>query len=365
MRLESLKLTNFRNYSNLKINLSQNINIFYGKNGVGKTNLVESIYFLALTKSFRVNNDKFMLKDKEEGFSIEGKVVNKSNATYKIVYQNNKKNLYINGTKIKSVSDYISRINVILFNPEDINVIKDSPSERRKLVNIELSKLDKEYLILVANYNKILKLRNAYLKKLAVDGSASKEYLKILTNKMVDFGIEICAKRDEFINDVKAHIKGIYLDIFGYGKLNVSYKSAYKNKTKEEIISTYEKNYQKEILLGKTFFGIQHDDLAFTLDSKSMKEWGSTGQIKNAIISFKLAEVKILEEKYKVKPILILDDLFSELDKEKVDNILKIMNKQLQVFITTTSIKNINMKKFDNYKIYKVEKEQITEEKNE
>lgn len=359
MRLSNLKLYNFRSYSKLNLDLSKNINIFYGDNGVGKTNIVESIYFLSLTKSFRVNYDKHLIKLNESSFFVESKTVD--NDVYKITYDKTKE-MFINKTKSKTISDYISKINVILFNPDDINIIKSSPSERRKFLNIELTKLKSEYLILLVNYNKLLKLRNSYLKKLSLDSTAHKEYLDILTDKLIDFGLKIYEYRKDFIDDIKKYIGEKYKQIFEYGDLSIEYESIYNNKTKEDIKKIYKDNYKRDLLLGNTKEGIHTDDLTFKLDDNNLKEWGSTGQLKNSIIAFKLSEIEVLMNKYKIKPILILDDLFSELDNNKVNNILNLLNKDLQTFITTTSIKNINIKKFEDYKIFKVTKEGVINE---
>ncbi len=365
MILSKLKLSDFRNFENLNLDFSENINIIYGKNGSGKTNLVESIYMLALTKSFRSILDKKIIRKGAKELTIEGTILTNIKTYYKITINEKNKLVEIDNNKKNKLSEYVSNINVILFNPDDTRIVKDSPSERRKLLNIELSKIYKEYLLLLTSYNKILKHRNMYLKELAINGNASKEYLDILTRKLIEIGYQIYEYRDIFIEDISKYIGNIYKSIFGYGELVVNYNSNYNNKDVKQIFDLYRDNYSREIKLGTTIFGIHKDDIHFLLDGNLIKEWGSTGQQKNTIISFKLAELTYLKEEKNKTPILILDDLFSELDKEKVDNILKTLQKDVQIFITTTSIKNLKLKKFSNYKIFKIENNQVEEIENE
>ncbi len=364
MELTNLKLSNFRSYDKLNLSFSNKYNIIYGNNGSGKTNLVEAIYLLALSKSFRVNLDKLLIKKGEKELSVEGKIKTKVKTKYKITVSNDTKIVEIDNNKVNKMSDYVSNINVVLYNPDDIFLIKDAPSERRKLLNIEISKMYKEYLILLNDYNKVLKIRNSYLKEMYRKNITSFEYLDILTEKMIDIGLKIENFRNDFVEDINKYITGIYQEIFGYGNLTVKYVSNYKNKNHYEILKIYQNTYQKELENGKTLMGIHHDDIIFYLDKNKLKEWGSVGQLKNSIISFKLAELRLVKERKNDCPILILDDLFSELDDIKIKNILKILDNDIQIFITTTNIKNFKKKNYDKYKIFKVENSVVMEEDN-
>lgn len=363
MKIESLNITNFRNYDKLYLEFSNNLNILYGLNGSGKTNLVEAIYLLALTKSFRISNDKVLIKKGEEKTIVKGEI-NKNNdtSTYKLTLDKIGKKVEINATKIDKLSDYVSKINIILFNPSNTNIISASPSERRKLLNIEISGLYKEYLIILSNYNRILKQRNFYLRQLYINGNASKDYLDILTKKLIEYGLIINKYRQEFCEKINKYIGLIYKNIFGSGELRVRYTSTYNKKNEEEIIEIYQKYYEKEIAVGKTLLGVHHDDLVFLLDGNNLKEWGSEGQRKNSIISFKLSELNVVFEIKKYYPILILDDLFSELDREKIHNIFTMLNNEVQTFITTTEIDNINKNLLEKSKIFHVKNGKIEEE---
>ena len=354
MKIVSLSLMNFRNYETLNISFG-NLNIIYGLNGSGKTNIVEAIYMLALTKSFRINNDKIMIKKGKIKAKIKGNVLKKNDENeFGVEISNDGKIVTINGEKQDKVSDYVSRINVILFNPSDTRLIDDAPSERRKMLNIEISQIYKEYLVVLTNYQRILKQRNFYIRGMYINGSYTSEYLDILTKKLVEYGKVICKYRQDFIDNINKYIKSNYEKIFGSGTLKIRYVSTFKNKSEDDLIKRFKDNYQKELSVGKTLEGIHHDDIMFILDNNNLKEWGSEGQRKNAIISFKLAEINVINEIKGYYPILILDDLFSELDKEKITNLLGMLDRNVQTFITTTDLKNISKKVIKDAKKIKV-----------
>lgn len=354
MKIDSLSLMNFRNYETLNISFGD-LNIIYGLNGSGKTNIIEAIYTLALTKSFRINNDKVMIKKGKIKAKIKGNVLKNSDEnTFGVEISNDGKVVTINDERQDKVSDYVSRINVILFNPSDTRLIDDAPSERRKMLNIEISQIYKEYLVILTNYQRILKQRNFYLRGMYVNGSYTNTYLDILTKKLIEYGSIICKYREKFVDNINKYIASNYEKIFGSGTLKIRYVSTFKNKSEDDLIKRYKDNYQKELSVGKTLEGIHHDDIVFVLDNNNLKEWGSEGQRKNAIISFKLAEISVINEIKGYYPILILDDLFSELDKEKVTNLLGMLDRNVQTFMTTTDLKNISKKVIKDAKKFKV-----------
>ena len=354
MKIDNLSLMNFRNYETLNISFGD-LNIIYGLNGSGKTNIIEAIYTLALTKSFRINNDKVMIKKGKIKAKIKGNVLkNGDENTFGVEISNDGKGVTINGEKQDKVSDYVSRINVILFNPSDTRLIDEAPMIRRKMLNIEISQIYKEYLVILTNYQRILKQRNFYLRGMYVNGSYTNTYLDILTKKLIEYGSIICKYREKFVDNINKYIASNYEKIFGSGTLKIRYVSTFKNKSEDDLIKRYKDNYQKELSVGKTLEGIHHDDIVFVLDNNNLKEWGSEGQRKNAIISFKLAEINVINEIKGYYPILILDDLFSELDKEKVTNLLGMLDRNVQTFITTTDLKNISKKVIKDAKKFKV-----------
>lgn len=358
MQIRQLKLLNFRNYEKLLFIPNSKFNLIFGKNGMGKTNLVESIYVLALTRSFRSTVDKVIVMNNKEVTKIEADVKRKRVDNFQIIINNNGKKVKINNNKIAKLSDYISNIGVVLFNPDDLRIIKDAPSTRRKSLNVDISQLNNNYLKYLNNYNKLLKQRNAYLKNFSDDSS---EYLDSLTENLILYGLKVYSERKNIISSISEKIQSIFFDIMKKGSLKIKYVSDYDNKTKEEILSTYKKNLKKDLLLGKTDFGIHKDDYLFYLDDKLLKDYGSEGQQKNAIIAYKFAMISIYYEFNNDYPILILDDLFSELDSEKINNILKLIGENLQTFITTTEIDKVDEKILKESKKFFVENGLIKE----
>lgn len=359
MKISNLKLYNFRNYDTLNLEFSNKQNIIIGENGSGKTNIVEGIYVLAITKSFRGSLDKVLIKYGCNEMSVEGNVKDKIRHSYKLQLSEDGKIVKIDNNKIAKISNYISKINVVLFTPENTSVIKDSPTSRRNMVNIEISQLENTYLHLLNEYNKVLKQRNAFLKLMYVNKLASPDYLWILTDKLIDLGLQISKYRNDFIENINKYYDKINIDITRKKGLKVAYVSSYKNKTKEELMKKYQSYLDKDIIIGKTNIGIHHDDFIFSLCGKNLKDFGSEGEQKNAIICFKLAEIELFIKDRGIYPILILDDLFSCLDAKKINNILKKLNKNLQIFITTTDLKNINTKILNNCTVFNIKKEKV------
>lgn len=358
MKIDDLKLLNFRSYSSLYLKFNDKLNIIYGMNGVGKTNIVEAIYALSLTKSFRTNNDSLMIMKDKNVTKIEANISNNKINNYQLILQNHDKKVKINDIKIEKISDYISNIFMILFNPDDLRIIKDSPAFRRKLLNIELSQLDRNYVLYLNGYNKILKQRNIYLKEMYINGTLSKNYLNVMTEKLVDYGKKIFEIRKKFLDKIACSISNNYLKIFGSGNLSIKYVSDF-NESKENLVKKYQSNLKKDLFLGKTSMGIHRDDIEFILDDMSLKECGSEGQQKNVLIAFKLSEIDIVKEIKGYYPILIFDDLSSELDKTKINNILGMFDDKVQTFITTTSIDFFNDEILNKATIIKVDNNNV------
>ena len=362
MKITNLKLYNFRNYDSIFLDFSNKQNIIIGPNGSGKTNIVEAIYVLAITKSFRGSLDRVLIQNGKSDMSIEGTIRDKILHRYKLNLSEDGKIVKIDNNRIAKLSNYISKINVVLFTPEDTNIIKNSPTSRRNMVNIEISQMENGYLHLLNEYNKVLKQRNAFLKLMYVNKLASPDYLWILTDKLIDIGLTLSEYRQKFIENINRYYDEINYSITKKKGLKVTYVSAYKNKTKEELQKKYRSYLDKDIIIGKTNIGIHHDDFIFSNNGSNLKDFGSEGEQKNAIICFKLALIEIFIKEKNIYPILILDDLFSCLDNRKINNILKKLNKNLQIFITTTDLKNINTKVLNNCTVFNIKNKKVVKQ---
>ena len=354
MKILNLKLLNFRNYEKLSLDFDPKKNLIIGKNGMGKTNIVEAIYVLAFTKSFRGTKENVIIRYNTDLTRVEGTVEEKYKNDYKVIVKENDKTVKINNNKIDKLSDYLSKINIVLFTSHDLLLIKDTPSVRRKLINIELSQFSNDYLKVLTLYNKVLKQRNLYLKTLYLNGTAPISYVDILTEQLVDLGLKLYDYRNNFMKDINVYISNNYEKISGKSGLTLKYDSCYHEKNREELLKVYKEEEKRDIILGKTNFGIHKDDYIFYLNDCNLKDYGSEGEQKNAIISLKMAEIEIFKKEKRVTPILILDDLFSELDKNKITNMLGMLDRNVQTFITTTDLKNISKKVIKDAKKFKV-----------
>lgn len=368
MFIEELNLINFRNYDNVNIKLSKNINIFYGRNGQGKTNILESIYMLSLAKSYRTKDDNDLLKYNKKVYKIEG-VVNKESRknTYLIKYCKEKKNYYIDSNEYKKISDYISNINVIVFTPDDIQILKGIPDIRRKYLDNQLGQLYNAYYKVSIEYKKILKMRNDILKEYNLKGKIDNNYFNILTNYLIDRAIFIYRAREKYIRKLNQEISNIYEKIIKLSDFHLIYKNQlnindYSNENiRIKLIELFKNNFNKEKISGTTIYGPHRDDIEFYIGNSNLKNFGSQGQQKLSILSIKLAEMSLFYKQNSCYPILLLDDVFSEFDSEKINNLLKFLNDDMQVIITSTNISQINNKIKDKAKIYNIKDGKLIE----
>lgn len=361
MILTRISLVNFRNYKKISIKFDKHMNIFIGNNAQGKTNILESIYILAITKSHRYGNENHLIKKDAEQAKIFGSLkVDKIPRDLEVVINKQKKVVKLNKTEIRRISDYITNMNVIMFCPDDISIIKDSPQVRRNLLNIEISQLYKEYITIYNEFNKILKTRNEYLKLMYVNHLSDERYLDILTDKLIEKSVIIYKYRNDFIAKVNENIGEIFKKITEVANLKVKYipNIEFENFS-DEVISKklsekFTKNRNKELQIGSTLYGPHRDDFSFLVGNDDIKIFGSQGQQKIALISFKLAEISIFRAVHDTSPILLLDDIFSEIDNKKKNQIIKFLKDDIQVFITTTDLKNINKSLLKEAKIIEV-----------
>lgn len=367
MILRKINLINFRNIKKLQLSFDKKINILIGDNAQGKTNILESIYFLALTKSYRTND--FNLINKDESFT-KIKAELKDNNVYKnlsVEIKDEIKKVKINNNEVSKISDYITNLNVILVCPEDINILQGTPAERRNFLNIELSQLSKNYIKKYNEFNKILKIRNNYLKMLYNSSNPDTRYLDSLTENLIEREIDIYQERNNFINLINENVSNIYEDILGIKNFHIEYETNIDfdnfetEHLKDRISKKYKQSLRKEIDNGMTLYGPHRDDLRFMIGEDDIKLYGSQGQQKVAIIALKLSEISIFRNLIKSSPIILLDDVFSELDVKTRNKLIKYIDDDIQVIITTNDTRGINRKFLETAKIFKVVKGNIIE----
>ncbi len=342
MQIKKIRLQNYRNYDNFEIDLGQNLNIIIGNNAQGKTNLLESIYVLAVTKSFLSINDKGLIKFNNKFAKISGEITNnvRKNNKLEIIFSDKGKVVKVNGKEIKKLSDYISIINVIIFSTDNIRIFKESPNSRRKYFNIEISQINKNYLKYLSEYNILLKQRNEFLKVMNINKKSDLDYLDILNDKYIDLSIEISNYRRKYVDDINEYLSDMFKYITGMDGLILKYHTNIdeeKGIFKEKLTS----NLSKELMYKMTLVGPNRDDFYFKLDDKNLSLYGSQGQMRSAVLALKLSEVKLFNDKTGDSPILLLDDIFSELDIEKRNNLLSTLSNNVQTVITTTDMENI------------------------
>ena len=365
MIINSLKLKNFRNYEDLNIKFNEKLNIIIGNNAQGKTNILEAIYYLSITKSNFSINDKNCINKNKLFSKIIGNIKDiNGNKQLQILINDNGKKLEINNKEIKRHSEYIGNLKVIIFNPDDVRLIKETPSNRRRFINIEISQLYEKYINILNEYNLVLKQRNEYL-KIIKSGKFDEVYFDILNDKLIDLSYEIYKYRIDFINHLNKYISDTFKDISDYEGLSIKYLPNVDindfSKIKKIMAEKLKSNFEREVFMGNTLIGPHRDDFSFKLDDNDLLIYGSQGQIKMAILALKLAEINVFKDICGEYPVLLLDDLFSELDVEKRNKVINFLNRDIQTIITTTDLKNIDKRLIRKAIIFKIADAKIVE----
>ena len=360
MKIKKLNLRNYRNYQQLNIELSPGLNIFIGNNAQGKSNILESIFVLALTKSYMNVKDQNLIKDGND-FSLIGADFFSDSWEHhaEVIITDCFKKLKINGNEIKKYSDYVSRFKVLIFSPYNVNFVKDGPSVRRKNVNMVISQISNSYVKLLQNYNAILKKRNQFLKSIDRYKDYTQYYFDTLEDRFCSLAVDIFLERRQFILNVNQFLSQIYEEITGYSNLEIKYISNVEYFEEREVMVENLKTklksvFEREKIYGMTLIGPHRDDFSFLLDGKDLSIYGSQGQIRAAILALKLSEVLIFKENDGDYPILLLDDIFSELDVEKRNRLVKYILDDVQTIITTTDIDMIDSSLVQKARVFRV-----------
>ncbi|MTI72020.1 MAG: DNA replication/repair protein RecF [Firmicutes bacterium] len=372
MYVKSIRLINFRNYNNLRIKLNKKLNIFLGNNAQGKTNLLESINISSLGKSFRTNKDKELINiDKNEayiGLEVEKKDFNK---LIEIKLEKNKgKRVKINRVELEKISEMIGVLNVVIFSPEDLKIIKFGPGERRNFLDTEISQLKPMYRYNIGKYNKILYQRNNLLKNIQFDKNKIK-LIDVWDEQLTNIGSNIIINRLSFLENISSISKKIHKNITGgLENLNLNYLNSFpikdiidsennmkslKNDIKNRFLDILKKNLNKDIEKGTTQIGPHRDDIEILINKKDARIFGSQGQQRTAALSLKLAEVELINNEIGEYPVLLLDDVLSELDVNRRKFLISTF-KDIQTIITSTDDIDLTEIKDLNKSIFCIEK---------
>ena len=352
MILKSVALSHFRNYDDLYMEFDKGTNILYGDNAQGKTNVLESIYVSGTTKSHKGSKDRELIQFGQEEAHIRT-IVEKGGLDYQIdmhLKKNKSKGIAINRMPIKRASELFGILNIVFFSPEDLNIIKNGPSERRRFLDVELCQLDKIYLYNLTKYNKVLNQRNRLLKDISFRPELL-DTLAVWDMQLIEYGRKIIRARKEFVEELNGIVYDIHKKISG---------------NKEELVLKYEPDVleenleqelarcrEKDLKFGQTSVGPHRDDLCFMIQEIDVRKFGSQGQQRSCALSLKLSEIELVKKSIRETPVLILDDVLSELDSNRQNFLLNSIH-DIQTVITCTGLDEFVRNRFEINKIFKV-----------
>ncbi len=361
MIIEALELENYRNYESLNLELSRGTNIFYGDNAQGKTNILESVYMGCTTKSHKRSRDREIVRFGTDESHIRI-FLKKNEIDYKIdmhIRKNKRKSVAVNGMPIKKASELLGIAKLIFFSPEDLNIIKNGPSERRRFIDIELCQLSRNYLNNLINYNKCLEQRNRLMKDITFGAYGKDEVsaaLDVWDEELVRFGSSIINERRDFIEKLNIIINGINKSITGKEEnLELKYEPSVDCDNYEEKLKSGRKQDMKYFT---TSAGPHHDDMSFLLEGIDLRRFGSQGQQRTASLSLKLSEIEIVKNSVNDDPVLLLDDVLSELDSRRQNCLLGHLGK-VQTLVTCTGLDEFIKNRFETDRVFNVDQGKI------
>lgn len=344
--ITNIQLKNIRKFDKLILNINSSKVLLFGSNAVGKTSVLESISLASITKSHRTNNLKEIIKENEPFSDIK---ITYENNLYRVVLSNDGKRVSINNNEKKKLSEYIGLLPTIFFSPSDLDIITSSPTIRRQFLNQEISQYSKNYISNLNLYNKLLQERNLCLKELETDSDT--KILDIITSQMIEVEIKIINEREKFVNEINQYINEIHSKINSNEFIKIIYQPSV---TINNIYDIYKNKVQSDIISKQTNYGIHRDEIVFLINDKNASKYASQGQIRNVILSTKLSLCKILYKHKNKYPILLLDDVLSELDITRQNNLLKIIDEFGQTFISTADTSSLNNEILKKYQLIKL-----------
>lgn len=370
MWIEHLELSNYRNYEKLELTFSPGINVFIGENAQGKTNIMESLYVLSMAKSHRTANDKELIRWESEYGKIKGDVHRKyGKLPLEIILSKKGKKAKVNHLEQRRLSDYIGQLNVVMFAPEDLHLVKGSPQVRRRFIDMEIGQISPVYLHDLLMYQKLLKQRNHILKQHYGKQAINDVMFDVYTEQFIEAAVKIIRKRYQFMELLQKWAEPIHSGISrGLEQLQIRYQpiSGLKPEwTPQEMASFLEQKLievrKREIERGVTLIGPHRDDLQFFVNGYDIQTYGSQGQQRTTALSLKLAEIELIKQEVGEAPVLLLDDVLSELDDYRQSHLLNTIHGSVQTFVTTTSVEGIQHETIQNARLFEVVKGEVKE----
>lgn len=368
MLVKSLGLSHYRNYGSLEIDTNHKVNLFVGRNAQGKTNLLEAILVLALTKSHRTSKDKELIGWEAEQAKLHAVVERKyGTCQLDLSISRQGKKAKLNGLEQRKLSGFIGSLNVVMFAPEDLEIVKGGPGIRRRFLDMEIGQVHPSYLYHLQQYQKILVQRNNLLKQMWDDKTnQSKVMLDIFNEQLAEHGVKIVKKRKQYLIKLQIWAEQIHAGITnGLEHLKIDYNPSFTAETEDETVLLEHfmikltQLYNQEIRRGMTLVGPHRDDLTFSINGKDVQTYGSQGQQRTTALSLKLAEIELMHEEIGEYPVLLLDDVLSELDSYRQTQLIETFQEKVQTFITTTGVEGIHASKLQDANIFHVDGGQV------
>lgn len=369
MHIEQIQLKNYRNYEQLDISFDDKINVIIGENAQGKTNLMEAIYVLAFTKSHRTPRERELIQWEKDFSKIDGRIKKRNQSVpLEIIISSKGKKAKLNRLEQRRLSDYIGAMNVVMFAPEDLTLVKGPPQIRRRFIDMELGQIQPRYIYHLGQYQKILKQRNQLLKQMQMKHNPDLTMLDVLTDQLIEHAATLLERRFVFLDLLRKWARPIHHGISReLEDLEIRYSSTIEvseDANKEKIGNIYHAKFQdiktKEIERGTTLVGPHRDDLLFDVNGKDVQTYGSQGQQRTTALSVKLAEIELIYQEIGEYPILLLDDVLSELDDFRQSHLLNTIQGKVQTFVSTTNVDGINHDTLKQAELFRVSNGSVT-----
>lgn len=361
--VKSISLQHYRNYEELQLDSFSDVNLLIGQNAQGKTNLVEAIFVLALTKSHRTSRDRELISFQEKSAHVSAVVERKyGQLTLDLNLSPQGKKAKINGLEQRKLSDFIGSLNVVMFAPEDLEIVKGTPGVRRRFLDMEIGQVQPGYLYHLQQYQKVLNQRNNLLKQLWGKDKPQQGLLEVWDQQLAEHGVKIIKKRKQFILKLQKWAESIHHGITnGSEDLKLVYVPSFGEEAEEDEAYLFEQFMLKlsqlkdqELRRGMTLAGPHRDDVAFYINGKEVQTYGSQGQQRTTALSLKLAEIELIHEEIGEYPVLLLDDVLSELDPYRQTQLIETFQTKVQTFITATGIESLNTDKLKKASVFHV-----------